>query len=220
MRAQIHALDLSTGRWTEAFRSPILDPSVGRGIPREMSYRCMTVFQGESDAKPALYCGTYASARGDGAYILRSEDGEEFTPTLRPEAFGGAVITVRFLVSFKGRLFTSPAGVAGGNPNAAFRAVVYETSDPVRKPWTAASRLGFGDPGNVSVLEMAAFGDYLYAGTLNYEGFQVWRTRAEGKPPYRWERVITRGAYRGKLNQCVFSLQVFKDALYVGGGIQ
>ncbi len=220
MRAQIHALDLSTGHWREVSRSPILDPSIGRGIPREMSYRCMTVFQGESDEKPALYCGTYASARGDGAYILRSTDGEEFTPTLRPESFGGSVITVRFLVPFKGRLFTSPAGVAGGNPNAAFRAVIYETRDPVRKPWVAASKLGFGDAGNVSVLEMAAFGDHLYAGTLNYEGYQVWRTRAEGKPPYKWERVVTRGAYRGMLNQCVFSLNVFKDALYVGGGIQ
>ncbi len=219
MRAQIHSLDLATGRWSEAFRSPILDPSVGRGIPREMSYRCMTLFQGESDPKAALYCGTYASARGNGANILRSLDGESFEPTLRPDSFG-EVITVRFLVSFKGKLFTSPAGIAGGNPNAAFRAVIYETSDPVKKPWVAASKLGFGDEDNVSVLEMAAFGDHLYAGTLNYKGFQVWRTRAEGKPPYKWERVVTQGAYRGKLNQCVFSLRVFNDALYVGGGIQ
>ena len=219
MRAQIHSLDLATGRWSEAFRSPILDPSVGRGIPREMSYRCMTLFKGDSDPKPALYCGTYASARGNGANILRSLDGESFEPTLRPDSFG-EVITVRFLVSFKGKLFTSPAGIAGGNPNAAFRAVIYETSDPVKKPWVAASKLGFGDEDNVSVLEMAAFGDHLYAGTLNYKGFQVWRTRAEGKPPYKWERVVTQGAYRGKLNQCVFSLRVFNDALYVGGGIQ
>ena len=142
-----------------------------------------------------------------------------FAPVQRPDSFG-QVITVRTLVPFKGRLFTSPAGVAGGNPNAAFRAVVYENRDPVRQPWVAASELGFGDPGNVSILEMAAFGDHLYAGTINYDGYQVWRTRAEGNPPYAWERVITQGAHRGKLNQCVFSLQVFKDALYVGGGIQ
>ncbi|VVB44286.1 hypothetical protein RHAL1_01172 [Beijerinckiaceae bacterium RH AL1] len=221
MRAQIHSLDLATGAWREVHRSPILDPSVGRGIPREMSYRCMAVFKGRSDPKPALYCVTYASARGNGAHILRSLDGETFEPMLRPESFAtGSVITVRSLVAFKGRLFTSPAGVAGGNPNAAFNAVVFESADPATEPWVAASELGFGDPGNVSVLEMAAFGDHLYAGTLNYEGFQVWRTRAEGKPPYRWECVVTRGAYRGKLNQCVFSMRVFKDALYVGGGIQ
>jgi hypothetical protein len=185
-----------------------------------MSYRCMTVFQGESDEQPALYCGTFASARGNGAHILRSTDGETFAPTLRPDSFGGAVITVRFLVPFKGRLFTSPTGVSGGNPNAAFRAVVYETRDPVRQPWVAVNTLGFGDPGNVSVFEMAAFGDHLYAGTLNYDGFQIWRTRAECNPPYTWARVITQGAWRGKLNQCAFSLRVFKGALYVGSGIQ
>ena len=220
MRAQIHALDFENGRWREVSRSPFIEGREHGRIPREMSYRCMTVFQGESDDKPALYCGTYASARGDGAFILRSIDGEVFLPTLRPESFGGSVITVRSLVPFKGRLFTTPAGVAGGNPNAAFRAVIYETRDPMRQPWVAASELGFGDAGNVSVIEMAAFGDHLYAGTLNYEGFQIWRTRCEGNPPYAWERVITQGAWRGKLNQCAFSLSVFKGALYVGGGIQ
>jgi hypothetical protein len=219
MRSQIHSLDFKLGKWREVFRAPIIEGRDNGRIPREMSYRCMTVFQGESDEKPAVYCGTYASARGDGAYILRSVDGEAFVPTLRPESFG-SVITLRFLVAFKGRLFTSPTGVAGGNPNAAFRAVIYATRDPVRQPWVAASTLGFGDSGNVSVLEMAAFGDHLYAGTINYEGYQIWRTRGEGNPPYVWERVVTQGAWRGKQNQCAFSMQVFKDSLYIGSGIQ
>lgn len=217
MRAQIHALDFGSGRWSEVFRSPYVGDSTR--IPQAMSYRCMTVFQGEGDPAPALYCGTYASARGDGAHILRSEDGESFAPVLRPDAFA-SVITLRFLVPFKGRLFTAPTGVAGGNPNAAFNAVIFETRDPVRQPWVAASAKGFGDAGNISVFELCAFGDHLYAGTLNYEGFEIWRTRAEGNPPYQWERIVTKGAFRGKLNQCAFSMQVFKGALYVGGGIQ
>ncbi len=219
MRAQIHALDFGTGRWREVFRSPLIEARNGGQVPQAMSYRCMTLFQGESDEKQTLYCGTYASARGDGAHILRSTDGETFAPTLRPDSFA-SVITVRFLVPFKGRLFTSPTGIAGGNPNAAFQAVLYETRDPLRQPWVPVNALGFGDPGNVSVLELAAFGEHLYAGTLNYEGFQIWRTTAEGNPPYTWERVVTRGAWRGKLNQCAFSMRVFKGALYIGGGIQ
>jgi hypothetical protein len=219
MRAQIHSLDFTTGRWREVFRSPLIEARGGGRVPRAMSYRCMTVFQGESDKEPALYCGTYASARGDGAHILRSEDGENFEPTLRPNSFA-SVITVRFLVPFKGRLFTSPTGIAGGNPNAAFQAVVYETRDPQHQPWVPVNELGFGDPGNVSVFELAAFGDHLYAGTLNYAGFEVWRTTAEGNPPYKWERIITQGAWRGKLNQCAFCMRVFKGALYIGSGIQ
>jgi hypothetical protein len=68
---------------------------------------------------------------------------------------------------------------------------------------------------------MAVFADHLYAGTMNpATGFQIWKTRAEGAPPFRWERVITRGAYRGPLNEAALSMVAFDDALYVGTGIQ
>lgn len=220
MRAQIHALDFASGRWREMFRSPMIEGTDGTPVPREMSYRCMTVFQGEGDDRPTLYCGTYASAKGQGAQILRSTDGEAFVPVPRPEGFGDIITTLRLLVPFKGRLFTSPTGRAEGNPNVTLQTIVYETRDPARQPWVAVSEPGFGDPGNVSVFEMIAFGDYLYAGTANFSGYQVWRTKAEGNPPYAWECVVSQGAWRGRLSQGTASLHVFKDALYVGGGIQ
>jgi hypothetical protein len=220
MRAQIHTFEFETGRWHEVFRSPMIDGTDGTQVPREMSYRCMTTFQGDSDDRPTLYCGTYASVKGQGAQILRSTDGEEFRPVPRPEGFGDVITTLRLLIPFKGRLFTSPTGRAGGNPNAAFQTIVYETRDPSGQPWVAVSEPSFGDPGNVSVFEMLPFGDYLYAGTANFEGFQVWRTKAEGEPPYAWECVISKGAWRGRENQCPGCLCVFKGALYVGTGIQ
>ena len=41
-------------------------------------------------------------------------------------------------------------------------------------------------------------GDWLYAGTLNHSGFQLWRSRCEGEAPYEWERrCMEQGAYRG-----------------------
>jgi hypothetical protein len=68
---------------------------------------------------------------------------------------------------------------------------------------------------------MAVFADHLYAGTMNPDtGFQVWRTRAEGRPPYRWQNVISNGAHRGPLNESALSMTVFDGALYVGTGIQ
>ena len=82
------------------------------------------------------------------------------------------------------------------------------------------SDFGFGDPGNKTVFEMVGFEDYLYVGTFNLEGYQVWRTTAEGEPPYHWEKIIDRGAYRGQLNQCVLSMCPFKGALYIGSAIQ
>jgi hypothetical protein len=82
------------------------------------------------------------------------------------------------------------------------------------------SDFGFGDPGNKTVFEMAAFDDHLYVGTFNLEGYQIWRSTMEGEPPYQWEKIIERGAYRGAHNQCALSMYPFKGALYVGSGIQ
>jgi len=68
---------------------------------------------------------------------------------------------------------------------------------------------------------MAVFNDRLYAGTMNpITGFQLWRTDAAGDPPYTWTRVLVDGAQRGNLNEGVVSMCVFKDALYVGTGVQ
>ena len=220
MRAQIHAYDFATGHVSEVMRSPMIEARDGTQVPRELGYRSMTVFQGEHDAEPALYVATYASAKGKGVNILKSVDGATFSPVSKPESFDENIITLRLLVPFKGRLFTSPTGRVGGNPNTASVTVVYETRDPAAANWVPACEPGFGDPGNLSVFEMIACGDYLYAGTGNFSGYQLWRTKAQGDPPYRWERVLSEGAWRGKTNQGVSSLCVFRNALYVGSGIQ
>lgn len=221
MRAQIWRYDPVTGEWREVYRSPWISGTGGNTIPRDMGYRGMAVFQGESDPEPALYVSTYASAEGPGAYILRSVDGEYFAPVSKPGLLELPTTTIRTLTPFKDRLFTSPTGQAGGSPNAANIAVIYESRDPIQGGWVPVNTPGFGDPDNVSIFEMTDFGDHLYAGTINFKhGFQVWRTLAEGAPPYRWECVITDGAGRGPLNQGVVSFAKFKDMLYIGGGIQ
>lgn len=220
MRAQIWRYDPRDGRWQMVIRSPMIEATDGTRVPRELGYRCMTVFQGETDTEPTLYAATYASAKGRGTQILRSEDGLHFSTVAKPAEFGEFVTTLRLLVPFKGRLFTAPTGRAQGNPNAAGLTVVYETRDPKGGAWVPACQPNFGDPGNLSVFEMVASEDHLYAGTANLEGFQVWRTKADGDPPYTWERIIHRGAYRGATNQAVASFCVFKNAVYVGTGIQ
>ena len=221
MRAQIWRYDPAMYEWREVYRSPWIDPVDGKHIPRDMGYRGMAVFQGESDPEPALYVSTYASAEGPGAYILRSVDGEHFAPVSKPGLLELPTTSIRTLTVFKDRLFTSPTGRAGGSPNAADIAVIYESRDPIQGEWTPVNPPGFDDPDNVSIFEMAAFGDHLYAGTINFkQGFQIWRTQADGDPPYTWEQVMSHGAYRGPLNQGVVSLAEFNGALYVGGGIQ
>jgi hypothetical protein len=133
--------------------------------------------------------------------ILRSLDGEEFIPVSKPGLVELPTNSIRTLTPFKGRLFTAPTGRAGGQPNTSGIAV------DLRKPRSDQGRMapgqcdpGFGDPDNVVVFEMTAFGDHLYAGTGNIrQGYQVWRTRADGNPPYHWELVHQQRRRSGRI---------------------
>ena len=220
MRAEIWAYDPLVDHWERVLKAPEIIGSHGKPIAREISYRSMTVFQSASDRKPALYVSTWSPARGPGPLILRSTDGKHFEPTCEPGLVGLPVTTIRVLVPFKGRMYTTPAGSRGGNTNVSGHAVVYESQDPAGGEWEPVSHFGFGEIENKSLHEMCAFGDHLYVGTLNNNGFQLWRSTCEGDRPYKWELILLRGAWRGSLNQIALSMYVFNGALYVGTGIQ
>ncbi len=221
MRGQIWSYEPERRQWTEIFRSPMIVDAEGNPIPRDLGYRGMAVFQGTSDESPALYVATYASARGPGAFILRSSDGKQFAAVSKPGLLELPTTTIRALFPFKNQLFTAPTGRAGGHPNQANIPIIYASSDPASGVWTAVNTPGFGDPDNGVIFELAACGDFLYAGTGHFQqGLQIWRTRAEGKPPYHWECVLRHGADRGVLNQVAVSMVAFRNHLYVGTGIQ
>jgi hypothetical protein len=220
MRAEIWRYTPQTDSWERVFKSPMIIGSHGKPIPRELGLRGMLVYSGRGVELPSLFVSTWSPARGPGPNLLRTVDGRSFEPTCEPGLGGLPVTTIRTICEFKGRMFTTPAGSRGGNPNVSSHSVVYESADPSHGGWTPASDYGFGDPGNKTIFEMCAWGDHLYVGTLNLDGYQIWRSTVEGERPYKWERVIEKGAYRGKFNQCVLSMKPFKGALYIGGGIQ
>lgn len=220
MRAEIWSYDPLTDIWRRVLKAPMIMGSHGKPIARDISYRSIAIFQDPGSSRPALYIGTWSPARGPGPLILRTVDGEHFEPTCEPGLVGLPVTTIRALVPFKGRMFTTPAGSRGGNTNVSGHAVIYESSDPANGGWEAVSDFGFGDLGNKSLHEICAFGDHLYVGTLNHSGFQIWRSTCEGPRPYEWEQVIECGAWRGPLNQIALSMLPFNGALYIGSGIQ
>jgi hypothetical protein len=220
-RAEIWRYSPETDTWRWVHQAPMVYGTDGTYMSRELGYRAMTVFQGESDPEPALYVSTWSRSLGEGLQILRTLDGEHFEPVGPPGIVGLPVTSTRSLVPFKGRLFTSPTGAPAGRQNASGYALVYETRDPAKGNWVQCNVNGFGDPMNLGIFEMVASDEHLYAGTGNIaNGYQVWRTRAEGNPPYQWEQVLRDGAGRGRLNQGVVSLAVFRDAVFVGSGIQ
>ena len=219
-RAQIWRYEPTGKNWQQVSFAPMVMGSEGKLVAREMGYRAMTVFQGASDPAPALYVATMAPGRAPGPVILRSLDGENFTAVSDYGILGLPITSTRLLVPFKDRLFTSPTSTRGGQPNISGIPIVYESRDPASGQWVAASIGGFGEVENEGVFTLCAFNDELYAGTLNSQGFQVWRSDCQGNPPYQWTKVIDQGAGRGALNQIALTMKVFNNALYVGTGIQ
>jgi hypothetical protein len=224
LRAQIWRWDPDADEWTRVRRSPsVREEASGLRIPFEIGYRVMTVFQGRRDADPTLYVAPWSPPRaGRGSGLLRTRNGEEFAPleVRGPDLEETAASSFRAMTAFEGRLFLAPTS-RPGSINVADRPVILATHDPLREDWFLASPPGFGNPNNTTVFELAVFAGHLYAGTMNPErGFEIWRTRACGTPPYHWDRVLERGAYRGPLNETALSMTAFGDALYVGTGIQ
>ncbi len=222
-QVDIWAYDPKKERWRRAYRSPIIHGREGRPVTRDIGYRAMTVFE-PSGGRKVLCVATWAPKKARDAGILTTENGVDFTFT--PIMEDGMVNTFRSLVSFKGRLYIAPTGRFSdfgwdGKPCISEYPVVLETDDPLGGRWREVSEHGFGEDTNLSIYELYAYGDFLYASTFNpTTGCEVWKTDGEGKPPYRWKKILTRGAYRGNLNEMVMSMCGFKGNLYVGTGIQ
>lgn len=237
--ARILRRDFATGTWDEVHRAPLRPAdarvahirdlqgrarahtvSLGTPLPRERGFRGAAVFQGRSDQAPALYVSTISNW---GGLILRSGDGETFEPVSAPGLIDDRLLSFRALVPFRGRLFTTPIGaLADGvlDRNGTLRPVVLCSDDPAGGDWREASAPGFGNADNTVVFQMAAHGSWLYAGTGNPKtGMEIWKTDAEGRPPFHWRRVLAEGAERFALNESAASLVPFGDALYVGTGL-
>jgi len=220
-RAQIWRYDPRADAWRKVHTSPMFTGKLGFEVPRQIGFRCMTTFQGRSDSAPALYAASWATRMGPGPFILRCSNGEDFEEVSEPGLGALSSQTIRALVSFKGRLFAASCARGGSRDVTPDLLAVFESDDPARGQWRLVCEPSFGNPRNLVIGEMAVFAGHLYAGTLNpYNGFEVFKTDAEGEPPYRWKRVLAGGAYRGKLNEWVASMCVFDGCLYIGGAIQ
>jgi len=221
LRAQIWRYDPRSRTWERVFISPVVEGRGGEPVARDIGYRGMAVCQAAGESAPSLYVATGSSAsRGWGAQLLGSPDGVTFEPVGEPGLGDPDVASFRALVAFRGRLYTSPTGTAKAW-NVSRRPSVLECPDPREGVWREVSLPGFGDPENRSIFQMEVFDGHLYAGTANpRKGLEVWKTDAEGEPPYRWKKVLDRGGGRGPLNEGVTSMCAFDGALYVGTGIQ
>src|SRR4051794_13646550 len=239
LRGQIWRYNPRTRVWQRVYQAPMVSGYQGRMVPEAFGFRAMTVFQGESDNRPAIYTLPFVGRNAIDAVALRSTDGVSFHRIPAPcvagldEIFG----SFRSMTPFKGRLFASPSSSkprpeASGHTsdgreihvtlaNTSRASAVLCSSDPASGNWELSSQPLFGDRTNSSIFDMVACGDYLYSGAFNLRhGFQIYRTKAEGPPPHHWEKVLDLGADRGSWNQSAISMVAYRDALYIGTCIQ
>ncbi|MFH1417788.1 MAG: class I SAM-dependent methyltransferase [Planctomycetota bacterium] len=223
LRAEIWRYDPTDESWSQVFRSPLVQAPSGIEVPSCVSFRTMATFQGASDSEPVLYVPTRPTSHTPESVMLRSINGTDFEVISEPGyGLDPKPKGIRALMPFRDRLFAAPAeGPARGRGNIAAVMLVLASSDPAVGKWDLACEPDFGDPTNKTVFALAPFNGFLYAGTVNIgQGYQVWKTDAEGKPPYRWHKVVTHGAYRGRLNQIAMTMCALGDHLYVGSAIQ
>ncbi|MBD3184804.1 T9SS type A sorting domain-containing protein [Candidatus Poribacteria bacterium] len=229
LRAEVWEYTPSTKQWRLAYKSETIDLEIGPpfinppdnpevfALPLDHGYRDMVVHDG------ALYIGNSPLGFGGfteiglAARILRTTDGITFTPMeiifdwdVIPDP-GGYISSYRALVSHNGKLYTASA--EGGVP------VIFEgtvAGDTIT--FRPASEVAFGNLDNVGIFDMAVLRNYLYVGTFNFNGYEVWRAKTTGVRPYQWEPIITGGAGRGQQIPLGMTLQPFKGKMYVGEG--
>ena len=224
--AQVWRFDPYKLDWSLVYESPLGVGRDGKERARDRSIRASTVFQGPSDDHPCLYLGVGSLERQ--VVILRSPDGINYAEcTEKGLGLSGDadVPSLRCLCSHGGRVYTSPTGKNRDrgmlDDNLTDFPMIFATNDPWHGHWEMVSEPGFGDPTNLSVNEIASFNGFLYAATLNPQrGFQVWKTDARGASPYRWKKIIDCGAWRGPASSVPASLFAYRNALYLGSGIQ
>ena len=221
--AQIIVFDPKTRQWQKVYESPVITGRDGKLRARDRSMRARLVCQTIKDSKPCLYVGM-GSLEG-GVNFLRSEDGIEYQEC-KGSGFNldADVPSVRSMAFLDGKLFSTPTGMNYGrglwDDNFTDFPMVFQATDPMAGDWTAVSEPGFGNPENRSINELEVFNGCLYAATHNpRQGFELWKTDACGDPPYRWTKILERGAWRGALNAIAVAMAVYKNALYLSACI-
>lgn len=175
--------------------------SNGFGDPQAGEVSAVEAFNGY------LYAGTLNPSDPaqliDGAQILRSADGTDWTPVTQP-GFGSSHDTrppaILDLTIFKGYLYAST-----GRGNAA---QIWRSADGTN--WGRVVNAGFGDPDIVELTVMTEFGGWLYVGVSKQDSeAQIWRTYTGDGNLSSWTQVAL-----GADPASVTGLVAFDSGLY------
>jgi len=191
-------------------------------LPYEIAIRGLTPHT-DPDGTQALYAfGVNSTVMWDRTKlppprILRSVDGLTFTPVPQtPGTFLGDLpfnpdhSSFRSPVSLNGKMFVLAGPIFG-------QGTLIGSADPAKgdDAWFLA------DSSGLLFYELASFNGWLYAGTLDNEGYSVFKMRTDGPPPYTLLPVVPKGAFLTvRPSKSVVSMNEYGGRLYVGTATQ
>lgn len=246
LNAEIWCYTPESGEWKRVFKSPSTIPIAfdEHGNPtlytaRDIGFRGMEVFQ-EADETEALYVGGATSGsvfdpvpfRPEGyppPRLLRTVDGINWEAVPQePGTFLGEIGNVlinpetkfrafRSLKAYKGKLFITMSDFIGSG-------VIIASSNPAQgnNAWQQVSP----PRDEFAVWTLTVFNNYLYATTgptkqqdPTNPGYGVYKTNAEGDPPYTFTPIVVKGGNQTDPNfrsPNGLSFAEFNGQLYLG----
>lgn len=144
--------------------------------------------------------------------VLRTYDGTEWASVSEPGFGEPGNTSGRGLVDFKGHLYVGTENRYRGGAQIWRHALDDESGDLTKDGvWELVASGGIDTSFNVWFSDFAEFHDYLYVGTNNLLGAELYRS-SDG---VTWERLFCRGN-GARLNISIMKLYVYQDRLYLG----
>ena len=218
--------------WAEVYLSPAVIPNPGPGygqpapvgapsLPYEIAIRDFAAYT-EADGTQALYAFTVNSGimwdqtQIPPPRILRTTDGIHWAPLPQdPGTFLGELsfttdrTSFRSGVQYNGMMFAICGPVEG-------EGTLIASADPEAgdNAWFVAA------PSTMQFYDMAVFNGWLYLGGFDSAGtgYQIYKTNAQGPPPYQLITVVPQAGYLTNPfpSSSVVSMYVHRNRLYVG----
>jgi hypothetical protein len=143
--------------------------------------------------------------------ILKSTDGVNWYPL----DSGITGYSARYMAEHKGKLYLGALPILGIG-----KTLLLVSEDPEREGWQLVDvdgKPGKNPRGSVDLI--LSYNGHLYVGTVQPEGFEIWRTRGRLPKKDNWKLVVDKGAGDAR-NEHPWSIAVFRDHIYVGTAIE
>ncbi len=229
LQAEIWRWSSATSTWQRVFQSPLdLDnpgpgaprpPRIGKKLPYDSAFPGMAIHK-DPDGTEALYAFgvnttiLYDRTKLPPPRILRTTDGVNWTPVPQaPGTFLGDLpfnpdhSSFRSPVSYDGKLFVLSGPVFG-------QGTLIASANPAagNNAWFQAG------PTGMLFYELQTFNGWLYIGGFDPDkGYAIYKTKAQGAPPYALTEVVPPGALvTNRPAKSVVTMYVFNGRLYVG----